>query len=293
MNQDDKMFFISLASGSSGNCSYIGNHSNGFLIDAGIPYGFKNGNKAKNKKTLRQSLEENGIEIMGIKGLVISHCHFDHIRYAADYCTNNEINIPLYINENTYNIYEYIRARQKGNIKSYKSFDKINFFEPEKGFFIDDFKILPLPVRHDAYPVNAGNSLYESTFAFIIIRNDVIISHITDLGEISDNIIRHSQNSRILHLEFNYDPEMLLCGTYPLHLKKRIKSGHGHLSNQDAVRFIMKYHINTVEHISIAHISKENNSDDKISKSIEPIRINSNIKFHKTFHGHYSEKIFF
>lgn len=290
MFENNKIFFLSVSSGSSGNCSYIGNHESGFLIDAGIPYGLIKRSKSSNKKNLKEALIENGISIHGIKGLLISHCHSDHIRYAADYSSNKDLNIPVFISENTYLMYEYIRARYKKNL--YKPLEDVHFFEPEISFKIHNFEVFAIPVDHDAFIFGNNNIKIGQTFAFIIKADNYTISHITDLGKVSDNLIDHSLNSRLLHLEFNYDPEMLINGKYPYSLKKRIRSKYGHLSNIDAVSFIMKYHIDTAEHLSIAHISKENNSYDKICESLEQISNNSNMQFHKTFHGNYSEKIY-
>ncbi len=291
MGEKAKTFFVSIASGSSGNCSYIGTDSNGFLIDAGIPYGLRSRSAVKNSKTLKQSLIENNIDIKGIKGLIISHCHFDHIRYAADYSNNADISIPVYISKKTHEMYEAIRKKATRKME-YKALDNIVYFSPEEDFGIESFQVLPIPVSHDAYLPGLHKPEDGTTFAFIIRTGSSVISHITDLGEISESIKRNSLNSRILHLEFNYDPEMLFNGKYPPYLKKRIGSRFGHLSNQDAVKFIMDYHLNTVESVSIAHISKENNSEERISKSIEPIAKNRSIRFFRTYHGHYSDKIF-
>lgn len=291
MKNEQKKYFLSLSSGSSGNCSYIGDGNTGFLIDAGVPFGLRTGRNIS--KTLKQSLSENNIDIRGIKGLVISHCHHDHIRYAADYSNNGETNIPVYIDSGTYTMYEILRSRQKNSGKSMlKGLGPVNFIEPDRSFFIDSCEILPTTVTHDASLKNDDHSVVGKTLAFIIKADNKYISHITDLGEVTENLIRHSRDSKILHIEFNYDPEMLISGNYPLSLKKRVRSRYGHLSNQEAVNFILSHHINTAEHISVAHVSKNNNSIDKIKLSIGPIIERSNIKFHKTFHGRYSDKIY-
>lgn len=293
MKVKDSMFFVSLASGSSGNCSYIGTEESGFLVDAGIPYGKRSTSGSNGSKTLRQSLAENNIDIKGLKGLIISHCHSDHIRFAADYCSNDDINIPVYICENTHRIYEAVRNKSGNNKREYKEIINTVYFESEREFKLDNFSIFPVGVSHDSYMHRVCSGAEDTAFAFIIKKDDTMVSIITDLGEISEKVSRYSANSRILHLEFNYDPEMLLGGKYPVYLKKRIRSRFGHLSNQDAVRFIMDYHLHTVESVSIAHVSRENNSDESINKSIEPIAKSSRIRFFKTYHGHYSDKIYF
>jgi Metal-dependent hydrolases of the beta-lactamase superfamily I len=62
-----KVKFISLASGSSGNCYYIGTESYGILIDAGIA-----------ARTIKKTLKEFGIGIDTIIGVFVTHEQYGH-----------------------------------------------------------------------------------------------------------------------------------------------------------------------------------------------------------------------
>ena len=64
-----KVRFISLASGSSGNCYYIGTEKYGILIDAGIAV-----------RTIKKGLKEAGINMEMIRAVFVTHDHADHIK---------------------------------------------------------------------------------------------------------------------------------------------------------------------------------------------------------------------
>ena len=60
-------------------------------------------------------------------------------------------------------------------------------------------------------------------------------------------------------IESNHDVEMLRYGPYPVHLKRRILSDHGHLSNTDASAAIARFAEHGTKHFFLAHLSQENN----------------------------------
>jgi phosphoribosyl 1,2-cyclic phosphodiesterase len=63
-------------------------------------------------------------------------------------------------------------------------------------------------------------------------------------------------------MEFNYQPELLLHGPYPVWLKARISSEHGHLSNQDALDLLEHIYSAKLQTVVAAHVSQINNSSD-------------------------------
>ena len=70
----------------------------------------------------------------------------------------------------------------------------------------------------------------------------------------------HYQSCDALILEANHDPAMLASGAYPFSLKQRVGGAWGHLSNQQAARFLASVDRQKLEHLVIAHISRQNNS---------------------------------
>ena len=61
------MRLVSIASGSSGNCIYVGTDSTHILVDAGISC-----------KRIEQGLNEVGIKGSELNAVVITHEHSDH-----------------------------------------------------------------------------------------------------------------------------------------------------------------------------------------------------------------------
>ena len=63
------MRFVSIASGSSGNCIYVGSENSHILIDAGI-----------SARRIEQGLNEIGLKGSDLDGIFVTHEHSDHIR---------------------------------------------------------------------------------------------------------------------------------------------------------------------------------------------------------------------
>ena len=63
------LFIASIASGSNGNCYYVGNGTDAVLIDAGISC-----------RETEKRMAKLGLSPKNVKGIFISHEHSDHIR---------------------------------------------------------------------------------------------------------------------------------------------------------------------------------------------------------------------
>ena len=219
-----------LASGSKGNSILIRTESTKILLDAGL-----SGKKITN---IIQSidLDENKLD-----GILISHEHSDHIRGAGIIC--RRLHIPLYITKSTYEVCK----DRLGKLP----FDPINF-ETEIPFIIGDIRIRAFRSSHD---VVDGNN-----FTFMKIGDESRkLAVATDLGYSSNLMITQLMNSTSIILESNHDVNMLITGSYPPPLKQRIKSKHGHLSNEQAVEVIEKVYHPGLRNIILAHLSEENN----------------------------------
>ena len=84
----------------------------------------------------------------------------------------------------------------------------------------------------------------------------------TDIGCITESIRQNLFDSKLVVLESNYDPNMLMMGSYTYSLKRRVMSDCGHLSNEEAAKFCVELINNNTESILLAHLSKENNFPD-------------------------------
>ena len=78
-----KIKFISLASGSSGNCYFIGTDAYGILVDAGIGI-----------RTIKKHLKDLGIGLDRIRAVLITHDHADHIKAVGH--LGEKFGIPIY-----------------------------------------------------------------------------------------------------------------------------------------------------------------------------------------------------
>jgi len=227
-----KLKFCSLSSGSSGNCYYIGNEFHGILIDAGI-----------SASAIRKFLQQMNISIQSIMGVLITHNHVDHIRGLEVLTRKNHL--PAFT---TANVWQSILSPYV-NITS----DCIREITVQEKFHLAGFDIEAFPVYHDA----------PETVGYHITADDRNITIVTDFGHICETSAHYIRKANFLVIESNYDDKMLDDGSYPFFLKARIKSDHGHLSNNQVSGFLADIINDDLSHICLAHLSKNNNTPEK------------------------------
>lgn len=241
-----KFNYISVASGSSGNCHYVGYKNTKILVDSGL-----------SGKKIEENLNNLNINLKNTSGILISHEHTDHIKGAG--ILSRRYNIPIYANENTW-------GAMKDKVGKVEE-ENIRLFTNDAAFCIEDIEIKPFSIHHDAVdPVG---------FTFYNGNNKISIA--TDLGHICDKIRKNIYSSKIVVLESNHDVEMLKMGSYPYYLKKRVLSKEGHLSNEDAGRFSVELVENGAEKILLAHLSRENNFPELAFETVKGILKEKNI----------------
>jgi phosphoribosyl 1,2-cyclic phosphodiesterase len=226
----DKLRFQSFGSGSSGNCYFIGNASSGLLIDAGLGV-----------RTIRRFLRDIGLDFENIWGVFVTHDHADHIKSVG--VLGEKHRIPIY---STRKVHEGI---QQSYCVTEKLYSSRKYIEKGETLEIGDFRITAFPISHDATD-NVGYTVEykEKRFTFA-----------TDLGVVGVEASEHIVQADYLVLEANYDEQMLHQGSYPLHLKMRVASETGHLSNDQVGRFLAENYRETMQHIFLCHLSRENN----------------------------------
>ena len=228
-----KVRFLSLASGSSGNCYYLGCDSYGILIDAGIGV-----------RTIRKRLKMFGIPMESVVAVFVTHDHADHIKSLS--VLGEQLFIPVYATPLTH----------KGINRSYCTVTKlqtcVRHIEKNVPVQLRNFTVEAFEVPHDGTD-NVGYciSIGDRTFCFL-----------TDLGEITDMAARYIARANHLIIEANYDDRMLDSGPYPAHLKARIRSHAGHLSNSDTARFLASHYTGKLQNIWLCHLSRENNTPE-------------------------------
>ncbi|MCC8060203.1 MAG: MBL fold metallo-hydrolase [Clostridiales bacterium] len=224
------MRLVSIASGSSGNCTYIGSEHTHILVDAGI-----------SNKRIEQGLNEIGVKSNEINAVVITHEHSDHIRGLGVLARRR--GLPIYGTQET--LEEIMAAGNLGEI------DPALFHAvlPDVEFSVGDLTLLPFSIDHDA----ANPVAYR-------IRNDATQAAVaTDMGHYDQYVIDHLQGLDAILLEANHDVHMLQAGPYPYFLKQRILGDHGHLSNENAGRLLNCLLHDHLRYVLLGHLSKENN----------------------------------
>ncbi|WP_432661977.1 MBL fold metallo-hydrolase [Wukongibacter baidiensis] len=240
--------FCSLASGSSGNCQYVGTEDTKLLIDAGLT-----------GKYITSALQNIDIDANTINGLLVTHEHSDHIKSVG--VLMRKFDIPLYVNEKTW-------EAMKEKIGSVKGKD-IRLFKDCDPFFIGDIRVKPYNVSHDA----------SNPMGFSFVHDNSKVSITTDSGCVTDEIIDEIKDSDLLVLEANHDVEMVKFGKYPWFLKKRILSDVGHLSNEAAGNIVTEVVKNgNVKYVLLAHLSKENNFPELAYETVKNIAEENKIK---------------
>lgn len=224
------MRMCSIASGSSGNCIYVGSDNTHLLIDTGI-----------SKKKIDEGLAELGLTGDDISGILITHEHSDHIQGLGVFCRKYEV--PVYATKGTLI-----------GIQNYKSLGKMpeglyREIRKNESFEIGDLLVKPFEISHDA----------NEPSGFRIEKEDKSVAVATDLGKFDDYTIENLKNLNGIVLEANHDVHMLEVGPYPYYLKQRVLGNHGHLSNELSGRLLCNILHDKLKFIMLGHLSKENN----------------------------------
>ncbi|MDR0505212.1 MAG: MBL fold metallo-hydrolase [Dysgonamonadaceae bacterium] len=228
--------FLSLASGSSGNCYYLGTDSYGVLFDAGVGI-----------RAVKKILKENNIGLEQIMAVFITHAHADHIKCVGS--LGEKYDIPVYATEL---VHEGIR-KQKLNIS------RKMIVEKEKPVMIREFKITAFSVPHDA----------NDCVGYLVDYNNIKWILATDIGHIDETVAKYIRLANHLVVEANYDMKMLVNGNYPNFLKARIMNGKGHLCNSETANFLAANFNSQLKNIWLCHLSKENNRPEIACKTVE------------------------
>ncbi|MBQ4276793.1 MAG: MBL fold metallo-hydrolase [Bacteroidaceae bacterium] len=233
--------FLSIGSGSSGNCYYLENDEAAILIDTGVGI-----------RRLKRSMKEYGISPSKLKGILITHDHADHVKAAGH--VSHEYALPVYA---TQLVHQGI-CRNYHSPKKIES-DKIVFIEKDLPFTLAGFQITAFTLPHDSSE-NVGYCIEYGGQTFTIM---------TDVGAVTQNVLDYIGRSNYLVIEANYDEEMLRGGKYPKVLQDRIMSGTGHLSNHQAAQALSDTFHPDLRHVWLCHLSEENNHPELARKTVE------------------------
>lgn len=215
-----------IASGSSGNCTFIGCGNNGILVDAGI-----------SAKAITEGLSSVAFDPLHLSAIFITHEHIDHINGLRVFA--NKYNIPVFASQETANAISCEMCLNDGLLNSF-----------DGSLAIDNFEITRFATSHDC----EGSSGYTVT-----LPDGKKCAVCTDLGVVSEEVRQALYGSTAIVFESNHDVNLLHKGSYPPHLKRRILSDKGHLSNNACAVELPKLVESGTTRIILGHLSRENN----------------------------------
>lgn len=226
----------SINSGSNANCYYVGNHNEAVLVDAGLSC-----------RETEKRMKRLGLDIQKVKAIFISHEHTDHI--AGLDALTKKYRLPVYITNATL---------KKTNLKLAP--ECIHPFSENKPIHIGALSVIPFLKSHDA----------DDPHSFIIKGGGINIGVITDIGYACEKVRHYFRQCHAVFLESNYCEKMLMDGSYPYHLKKRISGNRGHLSNRQALDLVLKYKSPQLQLLVLSHLSQNNNNPQIVADTFRP-----------------------
>jgi len=232
--------FLSLSSGSCGNCYFLSDGKSGLLIDAGVTV-----------RRLKKTLMEHGLDTDSFQAVLVTHDHLDHIRHLGSYCKH--LKKPVYATSVLHGALAN-HTFTRDYIADYRSV--LPDGDPLRICLRKDVPEAELPlVSHFIVPHDATQ-----TVGYFIEWNGVNFFLMTDAGRVTDESIEYARRSDTVVFESNYDSGMLIGGPYPHDLKMRICQGNGHLSNDECASAIRRFWHPGLKNLFLCHLSENNNT---------------------------------
>ena len=235
-----KTQIFSLFSGSGGNCTLVRHGGTELLIDAGVSC-----------RAICASLRAVGSAPENISAIFITHEHIDHVRGLDVFCKRRKV--PVHITRPSAENLPYVAGAALCDC--FKTHDIL--FSENIG---DDINIYSFVTSHDS----ACSVGYRLDFA----DTGESFALATDTGYVTDGMRTAMSGVDYCVLEANYDESMLMCGSYPYPLKRRILSSSGHLSNDGSADFAAELEASGTKGIMLAHLSRENNYPPLAEKTV-------------------------
>jgi phosphoribosyl 1,2-cyclic phosphodiesterase len=221
-----------LATGSSGNCTFVGTESTRILIDAGL-----------SAKETCERLVSIGEDPEKLDAILVTHEHSDHVSGLAVLTRwirkKTKRSVPVFLTRLTAPSIDWNGAAH----------DAVEAFQAGTRFYIGDLTVSSFTIPHDAVdPVG-----------YTVAADGIKVGLAMDLGYLPDSVKWHLRGSRLLLLESNHDLDMLKVGPYPWSVKQRVMGRRGHLSNDVVSEFIRDGLDHQVHTLLLGHLSEHNN----------------------------------
>jgi phosphoribosyl 1,2-cyclic phosphodiesterase len=224
-----KLSVCVLGSGSRGNSIYVSDGTTSILVDAGF-----------SAREIDRRMRSQGLDPARLSAILVTHEHTDHVRGVERLVRRHRL--PVYLTAGTHE-----------EAASLHCLPEIQPLACGAEVRINTLTVRPFSISHDA----------RDPAGFTIGANGSRIGIATDLGHVTAMVREHLRGCRLLILEANHDPGMLMDGPYPWFLKQRIRSRTGHLSNQESCRLLADILHPDLEQVVLAHLSETNNTPAK------------------------------
>ncbi len=215
-----------LASGSKGNAIYVETAESRLLIDAGL-----------SAREIGYRLNVIGALPENLDAVLVTHEHGDHCRGLGPVARRWKL--PVHVHHAT-----------RDALPKVGKLDHTIEFDSGDTFCLRDIEIETVPITHDAV----------APTGFILSTSGGKIGVVTDLGLATRLVADRFKGCRVLVLESNHDEDLLRDGPYPWHLKQRVRSRHGHLSNSECAELLRDLYWDGLEAVFLAHLSETNNT---------------------------------
>ncbi len=225
--------YISLYSGSSGNCSIVEQDGKFIIIDIG-----------KSAKITNAAIKEIGLELKNLQAVFISHEHQDHVQGLKVFLKN--LAVPVYSNAYTLDF-----LIKNNLLPEHTQTIDLDY----QGVTVGEFRVCGFEIPHDSQACT-GFKIFTNTGTSMALA--------TDLGCVSKDTYENLKGNDLVVLEANYDEYMLKTGPYPYYLKSRIASNRGHLSNEQAGMAAYTLLKDGVKKIRFCHLSNTNNTPNAV-----------------------------
>ena len=229
--KSNEIKFMSLSSGSCGNCYYLGTAEGGILIDAGVSL-----------RRLKKTLLENGLDMDSFSAILVTHDHLDHIRHLGSFC--KKLCRPVY----TTGVIHGALARHTFTAPTITPCRRV--LAENEWNEVAGMKVRYFVVPHDATQT-VGYAIEVNGHKFVIM---------TDVGRMTDEAVEFARQADTVVVESNYDMDMLMGGPYTHELKMRIVQGCGHLSNDECASAVKRFWHKGLKNIFLCHLSENNNT---------------------------------
>jgi phosphoribosyl 1,2-cyclic phosphodiesterase len=230
-----------LASGSKGNAAVVEGPSGSVLVDCGIA-----------RRELHRRADAAEVDLSRVEAILVTHEHTDHTSGLPVVCKH--FDGPVYATFGTAHARPALAALPFTTVAR------------DVTLSLGGMHVQAFPLSHDvADPI---------CFRFEAWEQDHLVDALawaTDTGVLTKQALEALHGCRILGIEANHDREMLQQGPYPQHLKVRIASTTGHLSNNDCGEALANYMSEDLRHVFLCHLSAENNHPELARKTVEAV----------------------